>query len=697
MDSYNNSDQEQNQDGEVIEQRIDPSELKIPEETLKIDIYQHMRNGVKNKNLNCLCENDLNNLYYCIPCKVSCCPKCSLQEHSSHLLIPKEKYSLKPSQINASCGLLEYMLTKDDLFKNFEQKKKELLNQIDTTCNNIELLVKQFKEKRYKIVNDLFEDLKADIQDINDKKKDAKQLLSQFAEKHKNFFGLRDKNKDPNNTIFLINYDLISIPFMWSEKMTEIGKEIEENMIDFKARDENIDKERIRKIREILFLTDDEDPITRERIDERLLPITKLRVGINEFNGDKLKDIENRLNKLNKGIDTFKNSVMNSIRKNGNYKDLARENNVYEHRRVKGEDSLFSQRKMDGLNKGDENYLIPSHPIKNKNDIVLDNQILNRNFTHVMTDLYDQYFRIPTIELQSSHADLKFKDLDGIGSGEDLTNYVKIIENTNQIKIYDKKLKKIIVKKLKLLKNPHGYTKFPLGCRSILVGDKLYITGGKDEFMEYAICLIYDRKTEKIKRIMDMRNPRSYHTMVFNDVFETMMVIGGEYNYTVEIFDPLTNRWQELPELNIPRAIPLFYFDEGRGNMYVLFGVEGDYHKPKQTCTDSIEILDLTEIKQGWMKINYNNKANMDLKCFVNLYPLNDFLILIYGAIESRQSKRNACVYNLVKAEMTKIDKNLMEELRNESQNDKLLNKIIMSVSKNSIADLSESSKIIKK
>ena len=176
-----------------------------------------------------------------------------------------------------------------------------------------------------------------------------------------------------------------------------------------------------------------------------------------------------------------------------------------------------------------------------------------------------------------------------------------------------------------------------------------------------------------------------------------MLVIGGEYNFTVEIFDPLSNRWQELPELNIPRAIPLFYFDEGRGNMYVLFGVEGDYHKPKQIHTDSIEILDLTELNQGWMKINYNNKASMDLKCFLNIYPLNDFLLLIYGGLESRQSKRNACIYNLVKAEMTKIDKNLMDELRNESKNNKLLNNIIMSVSKNSIADLSESSKNLKK
>jgi len=692
MDS--DQDHEIEHEQEVIEQPVDQSVLQVSPETVKLDIFQHMRIGLKNKDFNCDCENDLGNLYYCIPCKVSCCAKCSLLEHSTHLLIQKEKYSLKPPQIEGAFGSVENMLERDDLFKNFQKKRIELINEMEMTCKRIEELAKEWKEKKIKEINELFDELLENIQELNSNKVDAKKLLNSFSAKHKTFFGLRDKNKDPHNTIFLINYDLLSIPYLWSEQMTRLGRDIQNNFLDYKTREESKNKDNIRRIKEILFLSDDEDPITHEKIDEKLLPLVKLKVEIKDFNGDKLKDIDRRINKLNKGIDGFKNSVLNSIRKHNNYKELARENNIYEHRKVKGADNLFSQRKLDTLSKGDENYLIPDHPIKNKNDVILNNQILNRNFTHVMTDLYDQYFRIPTIELQSSHADLKFKENENNGE-EDPTNICKVIEGTNQIMIYDKKLKKIIKKKLKLLKNPHGYTKFPLGCRSILVGEKLYITGGRDEFMEYPNCLIYDRKTEKIKRIMDMRNPRSYHTMVFNEVFETMMVVGGEHNYTVEIFDPLTNRWQELPELNIPRAIPLFHFDEGRGNMYVLFGVEGDYQKPIHT--DSIEILDLTEISQGWMKINYNNKARMDLKCFLNLYPLNDFLMLIYGGLESRQSKRNACVYNLVKAEMTKIDKNLMEELRNEAKSNKLLNKIVMSVSKNSISELSESSKVLNK
>ena len=677
---------------------MEPKEIKNTpsQEPVKLDIFQHMRIGIKNKEDNCFCENDLNKLYYCIPCKISCCEKCSLQEHSSHLLILKDKYFLNTPQINSSFLSFEEMLEKDDLYKNIQQKRAELINEINLTCKKIEKLVEEWQQNKINEINELFDDLMGNIKDMNQKKLEAKKELNNFGNKHKSFFGYRDKNKDLHNTIFLINYDLISIPYMWSHEMSKLGKSIENNMINYKTREENKNIEKVSKIKEILFSEDDEDPLTHEKIDQKFLPLIKLKVDINNFNPEKLNDINKRIAKLNKGIDTFKNSVLNSLSKHGNYKELSHENNIYEHRKVKGADNLFSQRKIDTLSKGDENYLLPSHVIKNKNDIILDNQILNRNFTHVMTDLYDQYFRIPTIELQSSHADLKLKaSTDNNGNKEEeVKNTCKVIEGSNQIMIYDKKLKKIIKKKLNLKKNPHGYTKFPLGCRSILVGEKLYITGGKDEFREYPNCLIYDKKTEQIKRIMDMKNSRSFHSMIFNEVFETMMVIGGEHNYTVEIFDPLTNRWQELPELNIPRAIPLFYFDEGRGNMYVLFGIEGDYQKP--TYTDTIEILDLTEINQGWMKINYNNKARMDLKCFVNFYPLNDFLMLIYGGLESRQMKRDACIFNLVKDEMTKIDRNIMEELRAESKNNKFLNNIVMSVNRNSIADFKETSKVLK-
>ena len=665
--------------------------LQLSNGTVKLDVFQHLKLGVLNKEKNCKCDNSIEKKFYCIPCKISCCTKCTLEEHKMHLLIAKGDFDMQPKQIKKSFHALEDFLEKDEMFKNLEQKRQELIKEVENTYNRLLKMINEWKSYKLKEINDLFGELIDNMKNVNDKKKETKTALNNYAKKYKDFLSLGDKNKDQNNTMFLINYDLLSISYMWSDTLSKIGKTIQSDMDDYKNREQFKNKYITDEVHELLFNKEDEDFETHEKIDQKFLPLVKLKVEIKDFNADKLSEIDKRIGKFNKGVDSFKQAVMNSVNKHGNYKDIEKENNIFEHRKVKGAENLFSQRKADTI-RGDDNNnsLIPDKQIKNKNDIVLDNQVLNKYFAHVLTDIYDQYFRIPTIELQSSHADLKLK----ASEQEDDTNIAKVIEGTDRIMIYDKKACKLTKKKVNLQKNPHGYTKFPLGCRSVLVGDKLYITGGKDEYQEYQNALIYDRKTEKIKRIMDMQNARSYHTMVFNEVFETMMVIGGENNDTVEIFDPLSNRWQLLPELNIPRAIPLFYFDEGRGNMYALFGVEGNYLN--SNYTDTIEVLDLTEIKQGWMKINYNNKARMDFKNHLNFYPLNDYLLLIYGAFESRLSKRNACVYHLIKAEMNSIDKNLMEDLRNEAKNNKLLSSIVASVSRASMSELSEGSKNLK-
>ena len=662
-------------------------QLELSNGTVKLDIYQHLKIGIQNNDKNCKCDTPINNKYYCIPCKISCCPNCSLIDHKLHLLIAKADFEIEQDKIDKSFKEFDDILEKDELYKNIGKKNQELVNEINNTYNELLKLINDWKIKKLEEIKELFKEFSENLKNINNKIKECKNVLYNFSKRHKNFLSLNNednKNKDPNNTIFLLNYDLLTIPYLWSSHFSKNAMILKNTLEEYNQREINKNKNIIKDMNNTLFNKEDEDPETREKIDLKFLPLLKLKLEIKELNTDNLKEVEKRISKFNKGIESMKLNVMKSLNKHGNFKDIEKENNAIEHRKVKGIDNLFSQRKSD-LNKGEgNNTVLPEKQIKNKNDISLDNHIISKYFTHLLTDIYDQYFRIPTIELQSSHADLKLKSSDNT---DDESNFAKVIEGTDKIMLFDKTTSKLIKKKINLQKNPHGYIKFPLGCRWVLVGEKLYITGGKDEYMEYPNCLIYDRKTEKIKRIMDMQNPRSYHTMIFNEVFETMMVIGGEENSSVEIFDPLSNRWLALPELNIPRAIPLFYFDEGRGNMYALFGVEGNYLN--SIYTDSIEVLDLTEIKTGWMKINYDNKTRMDFKCHLNIYPLNDYLLLIYGGIESRNNKRHACVYHLVKANMNLIDKKILEQLRSEARHSKLLSSIVSSVSKSSFSEKS--------
>ena len=679
---------EKNKDKQLDKMEI----LKGPK---TIDIFNHLKLGIKNSNKNCSCDHAKGgdeNEYYCIPCKISCCPTCSLSTHSKHLLAKKQKFNINKNNIEIMFEPIDYVLENNSLFTDSTLEKNQLLKEVESAYNKLLEVIKEWKDFKEKEIISLFETLHKQIEDINNKKKEMKKSLQDFIKANEVFLNTKktnkNYNKDISNTLFLISYDLLNISNEWSIRAKETSKSIEKNIFDYEINEKNKNEVIIQKVKNILSPENNDkidldiksNQIIDTDIDERFLPLNKAKIEINKFNPETLKDIDKRIYKFGKLIDSLKDTVYTSYTKHGDYRDVEKENNVIEHTKLKGAENLFSQRKSSSSNlkNNDGKAILPGKTLHNKNDVILDNPILIKYFANLMSDLYDHYFKMITKELQSSHADLKIKV-----NEEDETDVGKVIEGTNQIYIYDKKTQKMIRKNLKLTKNPFGYTKFPYGCRALLLGDKFYITGGRTETQEFPNVIIYDRKTDSLKRIMDLNYPRSYHSMIFNEIFETIMVIGGEYCNAVEIFDPLTNRWQVLPPLNVPRCNPLFFFDEPRGYMYVLFGIEGNY--VNSTYSDSMEVLDLTNIRDGWKKISYKNKANMDLKCYLNIYKLNDELFLIYGGMEGRVSKRNVCLYNAAKNEVTKIGRELMEQIRKQARNNRKLSSIITNISKESI------------
>ena len=58
--------------------------LELSNGAVKLDVFQHLKLGVQNKDKNCKCDNSIDKKFYCIPCKISCCTKCTLEEHKMH-------------------------------------------------------------------------------------------------------------------------------------------------------------------------------------------------------------------------------------------------------------------------------------------------------------------------------------------------------------------------------------------------------------------------------------------------------------------------------------------------------------------------------------------------------------------------------------------------------------------------------------
>ena len=506
------------------------------------------------------------------------------------------------------------------------------------------------------------------------------------------------------NTLFLMNYDMIKIGQDKEKIIRTIIDNLNEDFKNYQISNELLGKAIAEELDKVLFGNNYSEsleneinaklnltPSIRRDIminDEKYHPLVHFKFTVDRINQDHYKEINDRIDKYNKEIDSIRKKVFRAYEINKGLKEIENEVAAFENSKSKGAENLFCQRKndinpitMSLRSKGDK----PMYYYKTKDDVSLTEPLIKKYFAYLTIDLYGEFFKMATKELQSSHADLMIR-MDP--EAED-TDYAKIVEGTNTLVIYQKKYNKMNKKKLNLVRNPLGYTTFPTGSRCILIGKRVYISGGVDEKGEYPNVLIYDTETEKLKRIMDLIEPRSYHTMVYNDAFETLMVVGGECSNTVEIFDPMVNRWQMLPPLNYPRANVYFHFDKPRGLMFALLGQEGRIVENK--WSDVIEVLDLTEFKKGWCKVDYYNRAEISLRRHLNIFPLSNCLLLAYGGETGRKTKRVACLINLTKYEIQKITKQTSEQIALASKKSPKLSNIMSNLNLSQSKTINES------
>ena len=695
-----------------------------------IEPFLHLKLNMKNNAINCKCDTD--EKYYCIPCKVSCCPFCNLRIHEPHVLISMKDNKLDLNKLSSVFNNFSNNIQNTKLISDSTTLKQEMISVIDSYVDEIIEKLNKYRTIKKNEIEKIFINLEINKDLMNKSINNIKSNLNDYVNRNKKFFNLEhsniindDFNNDINNTYFLLGYDILSLTnqginqiYKGIDKMdedlhnyidnieedfkkirTEIDKLlIDNNLINLENKSNEKNKKSQKNSNSGSKKKKKEEKKEKNEEKEESEIITDLNSPIGHFiytasdlGQEHFNPVNERINKYNKHIESFKKGMFRVLTKKGNLKEIEKNIRTYENRRLKGAESLFSQRDM-GQGILSESFYNPSNinpkkAVTSENDICLNNPLINRYFSYMFLDLYEKNFKINSKELHSSHADLLIKVNEDEEEEKDIG---KVIEGTNDIHIYEKKNNKMYKISVKLTKNPFGYTKFPIGCRSLLIGDKLYISGGRDEYNEYANVLIFDRKTKSMKRITDMRIPRAYHSMIYSEVFNSLMVFGGENEPSVEIFDPLTNRWQLLPELNIPRSNIIYYCDNPRGILYTMFGNEGSILDNKYS--DAIEFLDLKNIKEGWNILDYKNKSEIDLKSLMNIYPLNTDLILLYGGVVFRGSSRSVCLFNITKSEITKIQPKILETLRIEAKKSKKLSTIISGLTSKSVSGIISSS-----
>lgn len=340
------------------------------------------------------------------------------------------------------------------------------------------------------------------------------------------------------------------------------------------------------------------------------------------------------------------------------------------HSAKSGEEKYKVNNKLQELIK--ENQKLISM-IKKKDDISLSIPLIRRYYSYMVLEfIRKNFFKFSNLGGHSQNF------LDEQQQDEELIkDSIKLFEGTNEIQIYCREKRKLIKKSLFMDKKIHGISVFPSGSRTFYTKDRVYITGGKDCTQEYKIFMYYCIKDNKLYKLNDLNHQRSYHTMVYHENLKSILVFGGENNKTCEMFDFFLGTWSDIPELNLPRANISMFIDKIGTFAYAFCGTTGTITGSQNS--DVIELLDLVDMNQGWAKIEYSNKANVDLKfSHTGIYPLTEDKILIYGASDSRRMQKCFVIFNLRTFDVTKVDRELLEELRMNAMKNPELSRIFL-------------------
>ena len=822
----------------ILKEKID--ELKY------FDAVSHFKENIIHFNKNCS-EPIKDYSYYCFTCKHSVCNECGLYEHKEHILIQRDNcLNYDNSFFNDISKVIEDGIGLD---RKKAQIKKDIKNSISLLKNELD----NIEKNKLKEIDTFFDELKQNYINLKKNFLNTKACIENYYKINQKFFNLNIKsnneqgnqennevdlansikkkksgltnfntierynylknneisdNKDLDNTIFLMNFELMNlcdnknlqildlsnqintriknISNLIDQTTNYILEEFKTNYLNFKENsivtkfddfywdikircdkfNENISrfKETISdiykrnhsfdKLKDLLSFFDSKNKKGKDVLFNQQYFI-KQNNDLTSINPDMGKLMSQKLNKsLRKIRSTSKNKFNGQYsntastfktRDNANSKDkviLRNNQNGIDKYTKYGYKTMNSDSKIDLKTINNNTNLDSLNTLNNeglnkilkKEDVILNQRVLQRFFAYFVMDFYSKYFKLikPSEEennmipedseniyyksnlsknKQSSNNNSAKKKLGNSKNAKSslntnpklmkkntrsaslLANYTERYMNlkekakpligTNYIQFYDPATTRISRTQVPLQKEIYGYNVFPDGCRHILVENKLYITGGADNCgYPINIVLMFDVENGNLEKIGNLNDNHAYHSIEYLDNFDSLIVIGGENSNSCEIMDLDSKRWNRLPSLNHPRANANIYYNNVTSDLFVLFGMEGKMDKNIKNI-DIIEVLELNDIVSGWMMVDYYKSVGLDLKISYCLtLPFTRDKLLVYGGSTARSLERRIfALFDMIKNEVIKVDSQTMDLIKLEENKirsfDKALEKIM--------------------
>ena len=466
-----------------------------PEELRNFDAVSHFKENIIHFYKNCD-EPIKDYSYYCFTCKHSVCNECGLYEHKEHLLIQRDNcLNYDNSFFNDISKVIE-----DGL--NLDSKKSQIKIDISKSIAQLKEELDIIEKEKLKEIDSIFKEVKANYVSLKENYLKTKEYIENYYKKNKKFFNIRIKhvkqsdienqnklkkgsednninknntptpartkptfinyfnindndigpNRDLENTVFLMNFELMNLCDNKNLQITEISNNINDKIANMSKLIENNTNEFIQSLKtnylsfnsEIIQKFDDfywDVKVRCEKYSEHISEFQNTIYDIYKKNGclDKLKDLLSLFDsKNNKGKDVLFNQqffikmndlsslntdvVKNMAKKiyisNGKIRTTSKgrfspKNNLSSVSEKKSENKK-SESKPLSPNRNDGEFKRPiitsltkkntNNTLPRKENIILNQRLIQRFYAYSVLDFYSKYFKIH-LDAQSTELD----------------------------------------------------------------------------------------------------------------------------------------------------------------------------------------------------------------------------------------------------------------------------------------------------
>ena len=336
-----------------------------PEELRNFDAVSHFKENIIHFYKNC--DEPIKDCsYYCFTCKHSVCNECGVYDHKEHLLIQRDNcLNYDNSFFNDISKVIE-----DGL--NLDSKKSQIKIDISKSIAQLKEQLDIIEKEKLKEIDSIFKEVKANYVSLKENYLKTKDYIENYYKKNKKFFNIKIKhikqseienqnnlkkgtednninknntptpaknkptfinyfninendigpNRDLENTVFLMNFELMNLCDNKNLQITEISNNINDKIANMSKLIENNTNEFIQSLKTNYLSFNNEI--------------------IQKFD-DFYWDVKVRCEKYSEHISQFQNTIYDIYKKNGCLDKLKDLLSLFDSKNNKGKDVLFNQ------------------------------------------------------------------------------------------------------------------------------------------------------------------------------------------------------------------------------------------------------------------------------------------------------------------------------------------------------------------